>query len=261
MKNISTSRLFKVYIGIVYLFLLIPPLYNVYLSFYATPSPIVLIPDSFTIKWFVQAFSDSLVREALGISLIVSTVSALVTSVIAIIGARGYTKLQSRSLKRWLLVLFLLPVFVPGIVLGLGILVYFNALGIETGQTSLILVGIVWALPFAMLIMLTTMANMDPTLRQASYDLGASSFYTFLRVELPILKPGILASFFFPFLFVFNEYIRASFVNGRKTTIPIYIFGFIRGGGLPPEIYAVGSFMVGITAAGLLAYTIYFINS
>lgn len=261
MSVLDRGRLFRLYIGIVYGLLLIPPAYNVYLSFYPTPSPIILVPDSFTTEWFTSALTDPLIQEAVKTSILVSTVSAVVTASMAIIGARGYMKLRSSTVKRWLVVLFLTPVFIPGIVLGLGLLFYFEALNIEPGLVSLVIVGIVWSLPFAMLIMLTAMSNLDTTLRQASYDLGASPLYTFRRVELPILKPGLLASFFFPFLFVFNEYIRSSFVNGQRTTTPIYIFGYIRGGGLPPEVYAVGTIMVTTTTIGLLAYTIYFLRS
>jgi ABC-type spermidine/putrescine transport system permease subunit II len=249
------------YVFVVYLFLFIPPVYTLYLSLYPTPSPIVLVPDRFTLQWFATALTDTAIIGAFRNSVIVSVVAAVVTTVLAILAGRAYTQLPESRLKQAALFLILIPVFVPGIVLGLALLVYFNFLTIATGLPTLIITGILWSLPFAVLILLTTYTNINAAHRRASYDLGASPLTTFRRIELPLIVPGVLGSAFFSFLFTFNEYIRSSFVNGSDVTIPVQIFSLVNAFGLPPEMYAMSSLMIVVTVVGIVTYIGYTVRT
>jgi spermidine/putrescine transport system permease protein len=255
------KRLLSVYVLVVYLFLFIPPLYTLYLSLYSTPSPIVLVPDRFTLQWFATALTDTAIIGAFRNSVIVSVVAAVVTTVLAILAGRAYTQLPESRLKQAALFLILIPVFVPGIVLGLALLAYFNFLTIATGLPTLIITGILWSLPFAVLILLTTYTNVNAAHRRASYDLGASPLTTFRRIELPLIVPGVLGSAFFSFLFTFNEYIRSSFVNGSDVTIPVQIFSLVNAFGLPPEMYAMSSLMIVVTVVGIVTYIGYTVRA
>jgi spermidine/putrescine transport system permease protein len=255
------KRLLSVYVLVVYLFLFIPPLYTLYLSLYPTPSPIVLVPDRFTLQWFATALTDTAIIGAFRNSVIVSVVAAVVTTVLAILAGRAYTQLPESRLKQAALFLILIPVFVPGIVLGLALLAYFNFLTIATGLPTLIITGILWSLPFAVLILLTTYTNVNAAHRRASYDLGASPLTTFRRIELPLIVPGVLGSAFFSFLFTFNEYIRSSFVNGSDVTIPVQIFSLVNAFGLPPEMYAMSSLMIVVTVVGIVTYIGYTVRA
>lgn len=246
--------LLRGYVALVYVFLFIPPLYAVYLAFYPTPSPIILVPEEFTLKWFRSALGDTAIRNALRNSAIVSVTAAALTTVLSVTAARAYTQLQDERVKHAVLFAVLLPVFVPGIVLGLALLVYFNTLGVEGGLPPLVITGVLWSLPFAVLILLTTYSSLNSAHRRASYDLGASALTTFRRIELPLVMPGVLGSLFFSFLFTFNEYIRSSFVSGTEVTLPIHIFSLIRSFGLPPEMYAMSALMIAVTTVGIVTY-------
>jgi ABC-type spermidine/putrescine transport system permease subunit II len=169
--------------------------------------------------------------------------TGVASTVLALLGARSYMKLDARH-KRWLLMLLLLPVLIPGVILGLGLLSYFQILQIETGLPTMFLAEVLWTLPFATLIVLTSMSSLSPTLRRASYDLGASRWETFRRVEFPLIQPGVLGAFLFSFLLAFNEFSRAHFVSGRSTTFPVYLYTHAYTGGLPKTVYAVSTVLV-----------------
>jgi ABC-type spermidine/putrescine transport system permease subunit II len=218
------------------------------------------VPDRFTLQWFATALTDTAIIGAFRNSVIVSAVAAVVTTVLAILAGRAYTQLPESRLKQAALFLILIPVFVPGIVLGLALLVYFNFLTIATGLPTLIITGILWSLPFAVLILLTTYTNVNAAHRRASYDLGASPLTTFRRIELPLIVPGVLGAAFFSFLFTFNEFIRSSFVNGSDVTIPVQIFSLVNAFGLPPEMYAMSSLMIVVTVVGIVTYIGYTIR-
>jgi len=234
--------------AVVYAFLLVPPLYIVYLSFFPTPSPAILVPDEFTTEWYLAIFDASTLVESFETSIIASALTAVLATVLSLLGARGYMKLSDRW-KRHVLRLLLLPVFVPATVFGLALLAFFSNVGVETGLVTLVTATTLWAMPFATLILLTSMSNLDSRLRNASYDLGASRSLTFLRVDVPLIMPGLLGAFFFSFLLAFNEFARSLFVAGRSSTVPLYLYNQTTTGTVPPELYAVSAVTVILTAA------------
>lgn len=250
--------LFKLYTAILFVMLLIPPLYVAYLSFFPVPSPIILVPEEITFEHYVSLFDDPQYSAALETTVVVSFVTAIVTTVLGLLAAKGYMKVGKRA-RSWLLPFFISPVLVPGIILGLALLAFFKLAFVPTGTLTIIISSVAWSLPFSVLIYLTVMSNFNPTLRRASYDLGASRFYTFRKVELPLIYSGVLGSFLFAFLLSFNEFIRGSFVAGRKFTISVLIWTTVSGGTTRPEFYAASSIMLGLTVVFLAVY-VYVVN-
>ena len=85
---------------------------------------------------------------------------------------------------------------------------------------------------------------MDRALIEASQDLYASPWRTFLQITLPQLFPAILAGFLLSFTFSFDDFIISFFVAGANTTLPIYVFSSIRRG-ITPEVNVIGSLVLG----------------
>lgn len=252
------SSLFKLYTGILFTILLIPPMYVTYLSLHPTPSPIILVPESFTLEHFRTLFQNPQYASALKTTVIVSGVTAIITTILGLLAAKSYMKVGSR-LRGWLLPFFISPVLVPGIILGLALLAFFKLTHIPTGIPTMIISSVAWSLPFSVLIYLTVMSNFDPTLRQASYDLGGSRLYTFWKVELPLIYSGVLGSLLFGFLLSFNEFIRGSFVSGQDFTISVLIWTTVSGGTARPEFYAASALMLVLTV-GFLGTYVYLVN-
>ena len=127
--------------------------------------------------------------------------------------------------NRSLLVGFsLLPLLVPGVVLGSAAVIYFQALGIPLSIWTVIIVQAIWAFPFAFLALIIVTLRFNPVLREAAEDLGASPMRAFVDVELPLIMPGVQAALVFAFLLAFNELIRSYMVRGNATTLPIYFW-------------------------------------
>jgi len=192
------------------------------LSFSARP--LSGIPWPMTMAWYTSLFEGENARwiEPLFTSVIVGLiVSALATTVAVVIG-RLIPLMKRRA---GLLAAYLSVLVLPGILVGVAVLFFYRGLlDIRTGLWSVVLVHFTWALPFALLCVLIVAVRFDHRLTDAARDLGAGALRTFLDIELPLLRPGIVASVFFSFLLSFNELPRTIYTRGGITTLPYYIW-------------------------------------
>ena len=171
---------------------------------------------------------DDLLRDTgkwlgpLELSLLIGLMVAACCMVAATLVGRALPRMKRRG---GLLMIFLLPLFFPGIVAGAAFFMHYKALlGVKMGVWSLVLGHFVWAFPFALLAMLVVAARFDERLLEAASDLGASAWYRFWHVEAPLLKPGIVASGFFGFLLSFNELPRSIFLRSGEVTLPLHLW-------------------------------------
>jgi ABC-type spermidine/putrescine transport system permease subunit II len=119
----------------------------------------------------------------------------------------------------------LLPLFLPGVVLGTALFLYLRSfLGLKLGLWSLAIGHFVWAFPFALLAVLVMASRFDARLLDAAADLGANRWQRFWHIEYPALRPAIIAAGLFGFLLSFNELPRSIFLRGRETTLPLYVW-------------------------------------
>ena len=197
--------------------------------------PLTGIPGDWTISWYEDVILVNNARhegEAYGSNfrvgdpLILSIVLALITSVACIIGALVVGPVLPRIKRRGpLLMGFLMPLMVPGIVAGVGLFMWYRlVIHVKMGIWSLALAHFVWAFPFALLAMLVVAARFDTRLMEAAQDLGANRWQRFWQIEVPILKPGIFAAGFFGFLLSFNELPFSIFMRSGQDTLPLYLW-------------------------------------
>jgi ABC-type spermidine/putrescine transport system permease subunit II len=180
------------------------------------------IPNGdFTTDWYRQLFQKGDVGSALWTSVKGGVLVAAIVAVGAFFAARSFQRLRRKSL---FLLYVLLPLFVPGLIFGFGILVYSDLLGWQPGWMTIIIAHLSWAFPFSFLAMLIATSRLDSRLLEAAADLGASRRQILRDVELPLLRPGLVAAFLFAFLLSFNELVRTIFVNGQVTTLPVYVW-------------------------------------
>ena len=182
--------------------------------------PLTGVPWPLTGEWYIKLYHDTRWVEPIELSLWLAVVVALLCMVTATLVGRSLPVLRRRG---GMLLIFLLPLFVPGIVLGVTIFMFYRSfLGIKTGVWSLILVHFLWSFPFALLGMLVVSVRFDYRLVEAAADLGANAWRRFWDIEYPALKPGIIAAAFFGFLLSFNELERSILLRGGETTLPLY---------------------------------------
>ena len=183
-------------------------------------APLSGIPYPLTLRHYQQLIGDAGWVRPLQTSLWMSALVAVICMVIATMVGRAITRMRRPG---GVLLLTLLPLFVPGLTMGAALFIFLRtALGLKLGLWSILLAQIIWALPFALLLVLVLASRFDLRLLDAAEDLGASPWKRFWDIEMPILRPGIFGAGVFGFLLSFNELLRSLFVRGVETTMPIY---------------------------------------
>jgi spermidine/putrescine transport system permease protein len=118
-------------------------------------------------------------------------------------------------------------------------LLLFHVLGVSP---SLLTVGaghVVISLPYTILVLLPRLEQIDASLEEAAYDLGAGPFRTFRWVTFPLILPAIVSAFLIAFTTSFDEYAVASFLVGTRETFPIFLYGALRFPSQLPQVIAV----------------------
>ena len=174
----------------------------------------------------------------------VAVLAGLITPLLALGAAMAVRELRR---PRLVVLLLLAPLFIPGVSLGLANAFLFQQLGVFPSLFTITVIHVLWALPFAFLIVLTAMATFDPVYLEAAYVHGANRLRAFLTIELPLVWPGILGASTFSIILSFNETVRTGLVQGPLNTVQTYIWSRYLQVGLTPSIYALMSLMILIT--------------
>ncbi len=174
-------------------------------------------------------------------------VAAIVGVAAPALGLLSALAVRELGIPRLMMLLVLLPLFIPGVSMGLASAFFFRELGIAPSLPSVALVQTIWALPFATLVMLTVMSTFDPVLLEAAYVTGANRLRGFLDIELPIIRPGVLGAVLFSLILSFNETIRTSLVQGPLNTVQTYIWSTYKQTGLSTAIYALMTLLILLT--------------
>jgi spermidine/putrescine transport system permease protein len=133
---------------------------------------------------------------------------------------------------------------VPLIIMGVALLILVTRLGFNLSLYTIAMAHVLISVPFAMATLMSRFEGFDPSMEEASSDLGASSWSTFWRVTLPMVAPGIIASFLLCFTISFDEFIMAFFLGGTDPTLPIFIWGQLRFPQRLPGVLALGSLIL-----------------
>jgi len=242
----TTSKLFKSYTFLLFLFLYGPIFVVILLSF--TPKSFPSFPmDGFSFEWYLALLEDDRIISSLITSLQVGVASALGAGILGTLAALGMVRGEFKT--RWLqsdilYTLTLVPIVVPWIVTGIAVLTFFNLLGIQGSMLSVIIGHILICLPFVILVVSTQLYEFDRSVEEAAKNLGAGELRTFYEVTLPLIAPGIIAGMFFAFTISFDNFTQTYFwVGTQNETLPVVIFGAIRFG-LEPTINAIGTIIV-----------------
>ncbi len=223
---------------------------------YAPTLPVILLSfadpqGGFTLGAYAELLRTDIVMKALRTTALVGVVVALLSSVLGLLAALSIREL---GMPRLILLCMLLPLFIPGVSMGLASALLFKILGIAPSLTTITIVQTLWALPFATLIILTVMATFDPAYLEAAYVAGANRMQAFRDIEFPLIAPGIYGAMSFSFILSINETIRTSAVQGSWNTIPTYIWAAYKQVGLSPVLYALMGLIIIATFALAIAY-------
>lgn len=201
-------------LGLIYF----PLLWLVLLSI--SRDPLSGIPGPFSLEHYRALFASDAWHMPMVASILIGLIIGLISAVTATVIGRAVPKMH-RPGK--MLVMFVLPLFVPGMSMGAALFIFARSvLGFDLGFWSIAVGHYVWALPYALLIVLVVTLRFDQSLIEAGRDLGASDWQIFRDIEFPILMPGIVSAGLFGFLMSFNEVMRTIFLRGTAETMPVW---------------------------------------
>ncbi|MGR9179185.1 ABC transporter permease (plasmid) [Rhizobium leguminosarum] len=164
------------------------------------------------------------ISEALVRSLVLSVMTMIVSTVLGVTSAQAFRRRFPGSGVVFYLIV--LGMMVPGVLVGLGMALVANALGIDRHWWSTAFVlHVVYTYPFAFLVMLAILNRFDQSVEEASWSLGVSPARTFRKVTFPLIFPGVLSAMLFAFTLSYDEFSRTLFASGRDLTLPLAIYG------------------------------------
>ena len=182
--------------------------------------------------WWDKTFSSFEVRQLLATSLSIAAVVTVLAVIIGFMGALAFARYDWRN-RTLFQKIVLLPIFFPQSVLGLALLLWFNALGFEMSWKTAVFAHLVWVAPVVTLVIAIQVYSFDPALEEAAFDLGASRWQVFREVTLPVLFPGIFSGSLFAFLLSWGNFPLSLFTTGADSTVPEYLYAKMVAGYTP----------------------------
>ena len=194
------------------------------------------------------------IEESLFRSLVLAFMTMIVATVLGVMAAQAFrTRVRGSGFAFYLIVLGMM---VPGVLVGLGMALVANVLGIDRHWwgTAFVL-HVVYTFPFAFLVMLAIFNRFDASVEEASLSLGVSPAKTFRKVTFPLIFPGVLSAMLFAFTLSYDEFSRTLFASGRDLTLPLAIYGTFSVE-IHPNVFAFGVLTTLFSFALLAVYAI-----
>src|SRR5262245_62005545 len=208
---------------------------------YSFQDGLVPVPPfrGFSLRWWDSMLANRRLMEALGNSVMVGAASSFAAVVIGFLAAYGLARARPRHAGRLQFIL-MAPLTVPYIIVALGLLSTFGAIGVDR---SLVTVGIGHAvinLPLCFAIVYSQLGAHQANIERAAHDLGASDLQALLLITVPMLWPALLAAFFIAFTLSWDEFVIAFLLSRFDVTLPVVIWNMMRSG-LSPELKGAGA--------------------
>ncbi|PSQ60544.1 ABC transporter permease [Halobacteriales archaeon SW_7_71_33] len=184
--------------------------------------------EGFTLRNYTRIPGEAGLQSSVVTSFGVATLSATIATTIGVLASFALTRYRFR-LRELYRTFGIVPMIVPGVILGVGLRFYFQfLLPVEPGLLATVLTHSLYGLPFVLLIVTARLYTFDESLEEAARDLGADPLTTFRDVTLPVVAPAIAAGFLFAWIRSFEDYIRTLFVSGVDVTpLTQWMFGKI----------------------------------
>jgi len=231
------ARLLRLFFFLVVVFLYAPIVILLIFSFNNAAVPTFPL-SGFTLHWYHQFLVNADLRAALETSAIIAVLSSLGAVVLGILASIALTRRRFRGMAA-VAALLLSPLVIPYVVFGISLLLLFHQLGVPRSLVTVVIGHIVITLPYTILVIVPRLSQIDVSLEEAAFDLGASRLRTFRSITLPLILPAVVSAFLIAFTTSFDEYAVASFVVGTRVTFPIYLYSALRFPNQLPQVIAV----------------------
>jgi spermidine/putrescine transport system permease protein len=232
------------YAALLYGFIFLPVAVLVLFSFQGTLFPIPPFNGP-SLRWYEAVLSDARLTSGLVNSVAVALASSAVATLLGFLAAWGLARfhLPASALLRGLITL---PLTVSYLIIGMGLLIFFNWIGLPKSLLAAGIGHVVINLPLCFAIIYSQMGAHQANIEKAARDLGASEPKVLLLVTAPMLWPALFAAFFLAMTFSWDEFVIAFLLTRFETTLPVEIWNLLRAG-LNPKTNAVGALVFGVS--------------
>lgn len=191
---------------------------------YLAPFP----PTSFSLRWYATFFANEAFISGLRISLILGSLATAISAVIGTMAALALINFHFRG-RAALAALFLSPLMIPAVVIGLALLIFFSSYGIFDGFFRLCCAHVVVTLPFTVRAALASLTGIRRSYVEAAMSLGANPRRAFWDITFPLAKTGIFAGCIFAFAYSLDDVAVSLFLyDTNSTTLPIALVSHMR---------------------------------
>jgi len=192
--------------------------------------------------WFCELAKNRDVMDAAKNTLTIAFTSTFISVIIGTMAALAMQRYEFK-LKPFSQLSLYIPIVIPEIVMGIGILTLFSQLftllnntfgltgdaRLTLGLGTVIVSHIAFSVPFVTLVVQARLQGFDKSYEEAAMDLGADEITTFRRITFPMILPGVLSGGLLAFTLSLDDFVITFFTNGPgSTTLPIYVYGLLR---------------------------------
>lgn len=261
--------LYLIVCGMIFLFLILPVLIIIPLSFNVEPyfsfteGMLKLDPDAYSLRWYKDIFTNGMANpeeasfskwfsdawnngqwiRATRNSFFIAICSTLIATALGTLAALGLSQseMPARSLITSLLIS---PMIVPLVITATGMFFFYSSVNIAQTYLGVILAHVTLGVPFVIITVTATLVGFDRSLIRASQNLGANGWTTFRRVIMPLIAPGMISGALFAFVTSLDELVAVLFLAGpEQRTIPRQMWSGIREQ-ISPTILSVATILV-----------------
>jgi putative spermidine/putrescine transport system permease protein len=217
-----------------------------------TPEGYLSLPtNGFSLRWFRAIADYPEFVHAFWISLGLGALSSFVALLFAVPAALAIARYKFRG-RDALAALFLSPLMIPHVVLGIAFLRFFTSIGMGGTFPALITAHVIVVFPFALRLTLAATTGMDRSVEMAAISLGAGGWTLFRRVTLPLILPGVISGWALAFIQSFDDLTMTVFLAAPGTeTLPVRMFLYVQDN-IDPLVTSVSASVIAVTMVALI---------
>lgn len=229
----------RIYLGIIFLFLYLPILVLIALSFNNSKSRVVW--GGFTLKWYASCFADETIMRAFFTTLQITLAAAVISTMIGTLAAIGISAMKRRN-RSIMLGATNIPLLNADIVTGISLMLLFVKF-MNLGFVTVLIAHITFDIPYVILNVLPKLNQANRSTYEAALDLGASPFYAFCKVTWPEIAPGVFSGFLMAVTMSLDDFSITFFTKGAGVnTLSTMLYTELRKG-IRPELYALSTIL------------------
>lgn len=260
MKSIAGRFASKLWMGGIFLFLYLPIVTLVVLSFNA--SPVVTEWGGWSLRWYSELSNDTEIISGFILSLEIAFLTACSSVVLGTLAAMSLHRFKRFTGRTLFAGMVSSPLVMPEVIIGLSLLLMLVSMQRVFGFPERGL-GTIWlghtllGMAYATVVVQSRLQEMCPQLEEAAQDLGCRPLQVFFLVTLPLIAQAIGSAWLLTFTLSLDDVVLSAFLSGPgSTTMPITIFSRARLG-LSPSVNAIATLTVGVVSVGVLTASVW----